>query len=249
MTIPNWKIERYLLGELSTREMVALKSLENKNVEFCSQLSLLRDSNEKLLAEYPASEFAEKMQAAKFKVIEPINNRWLTPLAACAVLLISATVLITVFSDENIAGDNLAMNAVINEEGTRVKGLKTDLEVWRKTADSIEKLSNDSEAKAGDLLQMRYIAEEKYYGILLSMDGNKVLTIHLSGENGRAKELEAGKIVSLENSYELDNAPKFEIFYLFTAKEEFALAPITEELLSGKIPKKLQVSQITLKKR
>jgi hypothetical protein len=249
MTIPNWKVERYLLGELPAREMATLKTLENKNIEFCSQLALLRNSNEELLAEYPASEFAEKMRAAKFKVIEPIKNKWFIPFSVCAALLITATVLITVFSGENALENSLAQNAVINENGIRVKGLKTSLEIWRKTANSIEKLSNDSEAKMGDLLQMRYIAEEKCYGILLSMDGNKVLTIHLSGENGRARELEAGKIVSLENSYELDNAPKFETFYLFTAKEEFALAPIAEGLLSGKIPKKLQVSQITLRKR
>jgi len=245
MSIPNWKIERYLLGELPAGEMAALKTLENKNIEFCSQLALLRNSNEKLLAEYPAKEFAEKMQVAKFKIIEPIKNRWLMPLSACAGLLFAATVLINIFSGEN----NSAQNVVINEDGTRVKGLKTDLEVWRKTADSVEKLSNGSEAKAGDLLQMRYIAEEKCYGVLLSIDGNRVLTIHLSGENGRAKELEAGKIISLENSYELDNAPKSEIFYLFTSKNEFALAPIEKALLSGEMPKNLQISQITLRKR
>lgn len=245
MSIPNWKMERYLLGELPAREMAALKTLENKNIEFCSQLALLRNSNAELLAEYPAKEFAEKMRAVKFKIIEPIKNRWLMPLSVCAALLITATILINIFSGEN----SLTQNVVINEDGTRVKGLKTGLEIWRKTADSVEKLPNGSEAKAGDLLQMRYIAEEKCYGVLLSIDGNRVLTIHLSGENGKAKELEAGKIVSLENSYELDNAPKSETFYFFTSKNEFTLAPIAEALLSGKMPKNLQVSQITLRKR
>jgi hypothetical protein len=249
MSIPDWKIERYLLGELPAREMAALKTLENKNIEFCSKLALLRNSNEELLAKYPASEFAEKMRAAKFKVIEHKKNRWLMPICACAALLLSATVLTSIFSSENALENGSAQYAMIDEDGTRVKGLKTGLEIWRKTQDSIEKLSDGSEAKAGDLLQMRYIAEEKCYGVLLSMDGNKVLTVHLSGENGKAKELEAGRIVSLENSYELDNAPKSEIFYLFTSKDEFALAPVAEAVLSGKMPKNLQVSQIMLRKR
>ncbi|MCL1967261.1 MAG: hypothetical protein FWF67_05215, partial [Fibromonadales bacterium] len=243
------KLERYLLGELPAKEMAELKTLENKNIEFCSQLALLRNSNEELLAEYPAKEFAEKMQAGKFKVIEPIRNRWLMPLSACAGLLIAATVLINIFPGENSLENSLTQNAVISEDGTRVKGLKTDFEIWRKTADSAEKLHDKSEAKAGDLLQIRYIAEEKCYGVLLSIDGNRVLTIHLSGENGKAKELEAGRIISLENSYELDNAPKSETFYLLTSKNEFALAPIAEALLSGKMPKSLQVSQITIKKK
>jgi len=231
MTVPNWKAERYLLGELPASEMAALKTLENKNAEFCLQLELLKNSNEELLAEYPAEETAEKMQN---------NHRWLVPLSACAALLITATALITVFSGQNIA---------INEDGVRAKGLKTDLEIWRKTASSVEKLADNSEAHAGDLLQMRYITEEKCYGVLLSMDGNGTLTIHLSGNHGRAAELEAGRIVSLDSSYELDNAPKFETFYLFTAKEEFILAPVAEALLHGKMPKNLQISQITLKKR
>jgi len=245
MSIPNWKLERYLLGELPEKEMAALKTLENKNIEFCSQLALLKNSNEELLAKYPAEKFAEKMRLAQFKVIEPTKNRWLMPLCACAGLLLSATLLMNIFSNEN----TLEQNMVMNEDGTRVKGLKTGLEIWRKTADSVEKLSDLSEAKAGDLLQMRYIAAEKCYGVLLSVDGNKVLTIHLSGENGKAKELEAGRVISLENSYELDNAPKSETFYLFTSKNEFALAPVAEALLSGKMPKSLQVSQITLKKK
>lgn len=244
MSIPNWKIERYLLGELPAKEIAALKTLENKNIEFCSQLALLKNSNEELLAQYPASKFAEKMRLAEFKVIEPIKNKWFMPLCACAALLLATTVLINTFSGENAQEQIIAMN----EDGTRVKGLKTDLEIWRKTANSVEMLQNGSEAKAGDLLQMRYSAEEKCYGVLLSLDGNKVLTIHLAGKNGKAKELEAGRVVSLENSYELDNAPKSETFYFFTSKNEFALAPIAEALLSGKMPKSLQVSQITLKK-
>jgi hypothetical protein len=115
--------------------------------------------------------------------------------------------------------------------------------------DSTEKLVDNSEARAGDLLQMRYAAEEKCYGIILSMDGNGVLTIHLSGKNGKAAELETGKIVSLPNAYELDDAPKHETFYLLTAKSEFELAPVAEKLLQGKLPKDLQIAQITLKKR
>ena len=248
MTVPNWKMERYLLGELPASEMAALKTQESESAEFSSQIEWLRNSNEELLAEYPAKGAAEKMQAnlRKFAVIEPVKSKWLVPLSACAAILITMTALITVFSGENTAENGLI---VINEDGIRVKGLKTGLEIWRKISDSVEKLSNNSEARAGDLLQMRYIAEEKCYGILLSIDGNGTLTVHLSGEHGKAAKLEAGKIISLESSYELDDAPRFETFYFFTSKEEFALASVKEAILNGKAPKNLQVSQITLRKK
>ncbi|MDR2584110.1 MAG: hypothetical protein LBC75_11565 [Fibromonadaceae bacterium] len=231
MTVPGWKAERYLLGELPKGEMATLKAMENKNVQFCQQLQELKHSNEDLLARYPYIEM-EAEQAPRFK--------WQIPLSACAALLICVTTFLAVSSNRNI---------VMNEEGTRVKGIKTDLEIWRKTGDSAEKLTNYSEAKAGDLLQMRYIAEKKCYGAILSIDGNDTLTIHLSGKNGKAAELEAGKIVSLEKGYELDNAPKYETFYLFTAENEFELSQVAENLLNGKLPKNLQATQITLKKK
>jgi len=233
----NWKVERYLLGELPESEMAALKALESENAEFRLQVEQLNRSNEELLEKYPAKRTAEKMHAnlRKFAVIEQ-KNRWRLYLSACAALIMAATVLITVYPDHV-------------EYETRVKGLKAGLEIWRKTAEATEKLANNSEANAGDLLQVRYTAEKKCYGVILSIDGNGTLTIHLSGGNGKAAELEAGKIVSLENAYELDNAPKFETFYLITDTTEFALAPIAENLLHGKVPKNLQVSQITLKKR
>jgi hypothetical protein len=226
----NWKIERYLLGELPESEIATFKTLESENSEFRSQIELLKKNNEELLAKYPYRDNRRQI--------------WFIPLSAVATLLIAATALLAVLSQNNAEINTIVMD----ESGTRVKGLKTNLEVWRKTTDSTEKLFHNSLAKAGDLLQMRYIAEKKCYGVILSMDGNGTLTIHLSGSNGKAAELEAGKIVSLEKAYELDNAPKFETFYLITNATEFALAPVAETILQGKLPKNLQIEQITLRK-
>jgi hypothetical protein len=220
MTVPDWKIERYLLGELPESELDALKNLENE--EFRLQIEHLKNSNEELLAKYPYKR--------KFTVIPNV------PIRLVAMFLICATAFIALLSSENI------------EEVTRVKGLKTSLEIWRKTAELTEELKDNSEAKAGDLLQIRYSALEPY-GALLSLDGNGVLTIHLAGKNGKAAHLEAGKIISLENAYELDNAPKFETFYLITANKEFELAPVVEKLLQGKTPSDLKVKQVRLNKR
>jgi len=221
MTVPDWKIERYLLGELPEAEMQALKNLENDELRL--QIEQLKSSNEKLLAKYPYKR--------KFTVLSNV------PLRLAAIFLLCVSALIAILSNKDIY-----------EDGTRVKGLKTGLEIWRKTAEQTEQLADNSEAKAGDLLQIRYIALEPY-GALFSLDGNGTLTVHLAGKNGKAASLEAGKIISLENAYELDNAPKFETFYLITAGKEFELAPVVEKLLQGKTPSDLRVEQIKLRKR
>jgi len=221
-----WKIERYLLGELPESEMTALKALESENAEFRDQIERLKKDNIDLLAKYPY------LHARSLRLYYSI----------AAALIITVTVMITLFSTAD-------QPVVIAEDGTRTKGLKSGLEIWRKTAESSEKLANNSEANAGDLLQVRYIAEKKCYGVIVSIDGNGVLTIHLSGNNGKAAELEAGKAISLENAYELDDAPKFETFYFITDSSQFALAPIAEGLLHGKLPKNLRVEQISLLKK
>jgi len=187
------------------------------------QIEQLKNSNEELLAKYPYKR--------KFTVLSNVNLR----LAAIFLLCVSA--MIAMLSSEDAY-----------EDGTRVKGSKTGLEIWRKTTEQTEQLSNNSEAKAGDLLQIRYSTLEPY-GTLLSLDGNGVLTIHLAGKNGKAASLEAGKIVSLENAYELDNAPKFETFYLITAGKEFELAPVVEKILHGKTPSDLHIKEFRLRKK
>jgi len=224
MTVPDWKIERYLLGELPESEMNALKNLENDELRL--QIEQLKNSNAELLAKHPYKR--------KFKVL---SNVPMVPMNLAAIFLLCASALMAILYSEDTY-----------EDGTRVKGLKSGIEIWRKTAEQTEQLADNSEAKAGDLLQIRYSATEPY-GALLSLDGNGVLTIHLAGKNGKAASLEAGKIVSLENAYELDNAPKFETFYLITASKEFELAPVVEKLLQGKTPSNLQVKQIRLRKR
>jgi len=224
MTVPDWKIERYLLGELPEAEMQALKNLENDELRL--QIEQLKNSNEELLAKYPYKR--------KFTVLPNVP---MVPLKLAAIFLLCASAFIAILSNKDIY-----------EDGTRVKGLKTGLEIWRKTAEQTEQLSNNSEAKAGDLLQIRYIALEPY-GALFSLDGNGTLTVHLAGKNGKAASLEAGKSIALENAYELDNAPKFETFYLITANKEFELAPVVEKLLQGKTPSDLKVKQIKLRKR
>jgi hypothetical protein len=237
MTVPNWKLERYLLAELPESEMATLKALESENEEFRSQLEQLRNSNEELLVKYPYVAWRSVQHATT-----PQNRIMFLRLAAAFILC--ATVLIAVYSNET--GKD---TVVINEDGTRIKGLKMGLEVWRKTEDSVEKLINNSEVKAGDLLQLRYAVPEQCYGVILSVDGNGVLTPHLAEADGKATLLEAGRIIPLESAYELDDAPKFETFYLLTANREFELASIEANLLLGKLPKDLQVVQITLKKR
>lgn len=77
-------------------------------------------------------------------------------------------------------------------------------------------------ASEGDELQLRYAVPEKCFGMLISMDGNGVVTVHV-GQGAQAIALEPGKMNTLPFAYRLDNAPHFEKFFLLTSKEEFSV--------------------------
>jgi hypothetical protein len=108
------------------------------------------------------------------------------------------------------------------DNGTRIKGMQASLEVWKKTGDSAVQMVNLGNAYEGDEIQLRYRVPQKCFGMLISMDGNGTVTMHM-GEGNNAIELEPGKMTTLPFAYKLDNAPKFEKFFLLTSQNSFAI--------------------------
>lgn len=122
--------------------------------------------------------------------------------------------------EKGIDSKQLAMADV--ETGTRTKGMDARIEVWKKTEKGIVQMENLAEAREGDEIQLRYSVPQKCFGLLFSMDGNGTITLHMGNEN-KAIALEPGKMVTLPFAYKLDNAPKFEKFFLLTSQKEFEL--------------------------
>jgi hypothetical protein len=69
---------------------------------------------------------------------------------------------------------------------------------------------------------MRYVAMGARYGVVFSIDGRGVVTPHLPVLGAEAAPLGARGEVALPESYELDDAPLFERFFLVTGDAPFA---------------------------
>jgi len=78
-------------------------------------------------------------------------------------------------------------------------------------------LSDGDQARAGDLLQLAYVATEESYGMIFSIDGRGVITLHFPEDKGESTQLELNKQFSLPNAIELDDAPGFERFFFLTS--------------------------------
>lgn len=237
--IPDWKLERYLTGDLPENEMREIRELEKKDEIFAQRVKLMREDNAAILRKMPFERLSEKLDAMPERSNSagntvPVNFRLVKFAAAAAFVL--AVVSVALFSQREIASQDIggqlasdgsvesAMAVAMADEdnGTRIKGMDARMEVWKKTGDSAVQMQNLDAASEGDEIQLRYSVPEKCYGLLFSMDGNGVITMHM-GDNNRAIVLEPGKMTTLPFAYKLDNAPKFEKFFLLTSKADFAV--------------------------
>lgn len=248
--IPDWKLERYLTGDLPEGEMREIRELEKTDEIFAGRVKMMREDNAAILKKLPFEKLSEKMDArelgsglngagrgmfisgkgmpAGFKLVK----------FAAAAALVLAVVSVALFSQREIgpdAGTQVAGGAQVMDVAmvdasnisagagdTRIKGLDARMEVWKKTGDSAVQMSNLGEAREGDEIQLRYAVPEKCFGMLFSMDGNGTLTMHMA-DGSSAVALEPGKMTTLPFAYKLDNAPKFEKFFLLTSRAAFEL--------------------------
>ena len=88
-------------------------------------------------------------------------------------------------------------------------------------------------AYAGDLIQVFYRAAGKPFGVIVSVDGRGTVTRHLPASGTRAVRLIQGDPVSLDYSYELDDAPNWERFYFLTANTSFDVRDVTRAAKDG----------------
>lgn len=149
---------------------------------------------------------------------QPLVHRavWSLPLAAAAAVLLFVT-----------------LPGVPENSGGGLERMKGSfgavLSVYRQTGGRTEKLESGAVVKPGDVLQASYRVNQATQGALLSVDGNRQVTVHLSA-SGRSVGLSAGVERPLASSYELDKAPKFEVFYLFVSPVPFEIEPLRQKL-------------------
>ena len=225
--ISDFKLERYLLGELPEKEMRELQERELSDEIFAARVREMREQGKRFLAENPFAALDDKLDAiedSKSSVNGQPNVLWLKVAAALVIALGIFSVVVlnrdVATYDNHSASMEVAMADADN--GTRIKGMQATLEVWKKTGDSAVQMVNLGNAYEGDEIQLRYRVPQKCFGMLISMDGNGTITMHM-GEGDKAIELEPGKMTTLPFAYKLDNAPKFEKFFLLTSEKSFEI--------------------------
>jgi hypothetical protein len=245
--IPDWKLERYLTGDLPESEMREIREMEATDEIFAGRVKMMREDNAAILKKLPFERLSEKMDSMSGRATVGSGRGTLAsggsfisgkgmPAGfklvkfAAAAALVLAVVSVALFSQREIgpapegSGAQVMDVAMVDvqDDGTRIKGLDARMEIWKKTGDSAVQMQNLDEAREGDEIQLRYSVPEKCFGLLFSMDGNGTLTMHMA-DGSQAIALEPGKMTTLPFAYKLDNAPKFEKFFLLTSQKDFTI--------------------------
>jgi len=260
--IPDWKLERFLTGDLPEEEMNKLRELEANDAVFANRVKMLREDNKAILSKLPFETLAANLGTVTETAGTAVKNapRFTLVKFAAAAMFVFAVALVAFFAqsetsvmNERVGSDvasvggsqNTQVALAENESDTRIKGLDARMEVWKKTPTGIVQLNDLDSVGEGDEIQLRYAVPEKCFGLLFSMDGNGALTLHM-GDGVKAVELAPGKMNSLPFAYKLDDAPYFEKFFFVTSPKEFAV----EENDVDKLLKRSDVKVIgfTLKK-
>ncbi len=112
--------------------------------------------------------------------------------------------------------------------GDRVKGEASSLMLYRKDDAGVELLSDGAPVRRGDLIRIAYRAASPCFGVIVSIDGAGVVTRHLPVDAEAAAPMRPGEATPLDTSYELDDAPKWERFFLVTGERAFDVQAVLE---------------------
>ncbi|MCK5689084.1 ActD-like protein [Myxococcota bacterium] len=218
-------IERFVLGELPEAQARKVRAELEATDEGLARLAEIEKSNTEILEQYPVQKVTKEVQRRKaeadFRDLKAAAKPPLFRFALYAAPVFSALLIFVVI--------NMDEGGIVQspQEVIYLKG-DAQLVIHRLRGDMQQKLEPDSaEAMATDRLQIAYRADAAKFGVIFSIDGKGVVTLHLS-DGEMAMALKMGELVSLPHSYELDDAPDFERFFFVSGDEPFVVDTIRE---------------------
>ena len=222
--IPDYLLEQYAVGELPPPLMAKLGERLAADSSLAGRLDALRASNRQILHEHPPEEFAKRVQSrhrveevASEERIQEMRKRKQRRFLMAAPAFAAALILVIILSQSHEPTNGPSQSIHGMEYTTREKGLEPHLKVFRKVDDEAELLTSNSMARNGDVLQIGYVAHGFPFGVIVSIDGRGVVTLHYPDDRSCSTQLEQDGEIPVPHAYELDDAPSFERFFFIAA--------------------------------
>ena len=224
-TLPDWLVERAALDELTPAQRGRVERVDPD--ELSRRVAALRDANAAELAAYPAGPAVAQIEArlaAELRRRGERRRRWrLSVLGIVTSVVVVVAIVVVMGATEETRAPALA-DGDHGDDGTRAKG-GPRLAAYRQAGDQIERLEPDALVRPGDVIQLRYSAGGHGYGVIASVDGAGVVTLHYPAREDAPPEAPAvrSEPTSLPHAYSLDDAPRFERFFIITSRSPIDL--------------------------
>lgn len=243
MKTPDFFYEKILLGEAIDKD-ICLDSPETQE-----KLKVLRDSNKEILTKYTSDQVKadilkkitnkNKLSGSeknlKHFVFSPNTIKGLgLASAACLLFALSLGTYFQLkpkaYKEATNSIENLLNTQTDGLGATRFKGSGARLFIYRKDGNQASLLTAGTKVKEKDMLQLSYVAGGDSYGLIISVDGNGVVTRHFPDKGNSAGLLDQSGEIPLNFAYQLDNAPKFERFIFVSGQTAFPIDSIIFEV-------------------
>ncbi len=219
--LPDWLVERAALDEVPPASRERIDRADP--AELAARITALRDDSAAELARHPArpavAQIEERIALEARRRAERRRRRiaWLGIASSAAAIVVVARLVTGHTADAPVPGDD-------PQEDTRIKG-SARLLAYRQVGDQVERLHEDALVKGGDVIQLRYNAGGHGYGVIASVDGAGVVTLHYPLREDAPPQATAvsPQTTTLPHAYALDDAPDFERFIFITANDPIDL--------------------------
>lgn len=212
-TLPDWLVERAAVDEVPSASRARLAQATPG--ELAARVAALSEQNARELAAHPPGPAVAQIEARVRRA--PRRRRaWIAPLVAAAGLAVIAAVVVRPHAPAQ------------QTETTRVKGAARLL-AYRQAGDQAERLDADAVVRAGEVIQLRYNAGGARHGVIASIDGSGGVTLHFPATADAPTEVAPGTR-TLPDAFALDDAPRFERFFLVTANDPIDVARTLDAL-------------------
>jgi hypothetical protein len=244
--VPDCLLERLAAGELPPAQARALRERLVAAGDH-DRLAALAASNTEILTAHPAAEVTAEVRRRAALAGRPHTAIWRRVWAlSFATAGAAAIALLFLHAQARPSKSNLSLG---QPETITSKGLQPSLGLYRKTAAGVERLGAAARVRPGDIVQVRYVAAGRSYGVVASCDAGGAVTLHLPEAPGQAVALVKDGERALAHAYEFDNSPGFERFVFVTAEVPFDTDLVVRNLKQGAaLPQSFTNWSITLQK-
>jgi hypothetical protein len=219
-TVPVLFLEQLALGELSEPMATAVRRRIAEDSAAQEHLRNIEAANGLFLSRFPPDQevprIRQRATAEMTKSQGPTaKGRFAFAIASIAVVAVAA-LLVPLLA-------RAPSGLMPTQFSNRLKGLEPKLIVHLKTAAGAELLADGSFVRAGDVLQVSYVAAGHRYGAIVSVDGTGQVTLHYPKDSRAGPVLQPSGEVPLPFGYQLDSAPRFERFFLVVSDRPFSV--------------------------